>query len=213
MLSLPPAILMLTSRQLTRMPRIGLRAFKAERQLEIWGAKNDRGPFRLIATYPIAALSGTLGPKEREGDLQAPEGFYRIVRFNPHSRFHLSLGLNYPNSSDHLRLGDGPLGEDIYIHGNQVSAGCLAMTDPIIDKIYALAGYARGHGQRAIPVSIFPCRMTDDNWAALQAQFAARPDLIRFWATLKPGYDAFEKSRIWVRPHVDKRGDYIWPKG
>ena len=194
------------------MPRIAFRAFKAERQLEIWGAANERGPFRLLATYPIAAISGTLGPKRREGDMQAPEGFYRIDRFNPHSQFHLSLGLNYPNSSDRLRAGKDPLGRDIFIHGNQVSAGCLAMTDPVIDTIYGLALNARNHGQRAIPVSIFPCRMTDENWSALQTQYASQPDLIRFWSTLRPAYTAFEGTHMWPRPHVNARGDYAWPQ-
>jgi murein L,D-transpeptidase YafK len=194
------------------MPRIAFRAFKAERQLEIWGATNDRGPFRLLAAYPIAAVSGTLGPKRREGDMQAPEGFYRIDRFNPHSLFHLSLGLNYPNSSDRRLSDPAHPGEDIFIHGNHVSAGCLAMTDPVIDKIYALALNARNHGQRAIPVSIFPCRLTDSNWAILQAQYARRQDLVRFWSTLRPGYTAFERTHIWPRPHVDSHGNYVWPR-
>ncbi len=192
------------------MPRIGIRAFKMEGVMEIWGANTDRGPFRLLATYPIAAMSGQLGPKEREGDLQVPEGFYRIDRFNPHSLFHLSLGLNYPNSRDLRHADRGVAGKDIFIHGNHVSAGCLAMTDPVIDVIYRMAIYARDHGQKAIPVSIFPCRLTDANWAMLDRQFANRPELIRFWQTLTPGYLSFEKTHIWVRPKVSSQGDYVW---
>jgi len=193
-------------------PCIGIRAFKAERVMEIWGANTERGPFRLLVTFPIAAISGSLGPKRRDGDLQAPEGFYRINRFNPKSRYHLSLGLNYPNSSDQL-LGDSAhLGKDIFIHGNHVSAGCLAMTDPVIEVIYRLAIHARDEGQTAIPVSIFPCRMTSQNWSALRSQYAGRPDLIRFWSTLRPGYSSFERGHMWPRPHVDKAGEYVWPE-
>ena len=193
-------------------PRIGIRAFKSEHQMEIWGATNDRGPFQLIATYTIAAISGGLGPKRQEGDAQAPEGFYYINRFNPKSQFHLSLGLNYPNSSD-KKLGVAQhLVKDIFIHGNHVSAGCLAMTDPIIDIIYGLALLARDAGQKAIPVSIFPCRMNSENWKSLKTQYASRPDLLSFWSTVRPGYDSFDHSHYWPRPHVSQNGAYYWPE-
>ena len=194
------------------VPRIGIRAFKAEHLMEIWGAKSDRGPYRLLATFPIAAISGGLGPKRQEGDLQAPEGFYFIDRFNPKSAFHLSLGLNYPNSSDRKRGVNHHLGKDIFIHGNHVSAGCLAMTDPVIDVIYRLALHARDSGQRFIPATIFPCRMDAQNWRGLCQRYAARPDLIRFWSTLLPAYTNFERTHIWPRPHVDKQGNYYWPE-
>ena len=34
-------------------------------------------------------MSGTLGPKLREGDRQVPEGLYGIESLNPNSLFHL----------------------------------------------------------------------------------------------------------------------------
>jgi murein L,D-transpeptidase YafK len=194
------------------MPRIAFRAFKAERVLEIWGSKRDRGPYHLLATYPIAAMSGQLGPKSAEGDMQVPEGFYSINRFNPRSAFHLSLGLNDPNSSDRRRVQTGRRGEDIFIHGNHVSAGCLAMTDPVIDVIYRLALHARASGQRSIPATIFPCRMDTAKWSLLCRQYAGRRDLIEFWSTLRPAYAYFERTHLWPRPHVDKHGKYVWPK-
>jgi murein L,D-transpeptidase YafK len=199
-------------RPLPEMPRIGIRAFKQERILEVWGANTDKGPYSLLASYPIAAISGDVGPKRREGDMQVPEGFYYINRFNPNSQFHLSLGLNYPNSSDR-KLGDrrNP-GRDIFIHGNEVSAGCLAMTDPVIEVIYHMAEHARDAGQRAIPVSIFPCRMTAEKTAKLYTSYSSHPDLIAFWSTLQPGYDYFEQTHFWPRPHVDKAGYYTWPE-
>ena len=54
-------------------------------------------------SYPICAGSGDLGPKRERGDGQVPEGLYEIDRFNPTSRYHLSLRVNYPNLSDRLR--------------------------------------------------------------------------------------------------------------
>jgi murein L,D-transpeptidase YafK len=204
--------LLLSSRGPIQTPRIGIRVFKTEQVMEVWGADRDSGPFRLLATYPIAAMSGGLGPKRLEGDMQAPEGFYFINRFNPQSQFHLSLGINYPNSSDRKLGSTGHWGKDIFIHGNHVSAGCLAMTDPVIDVIYRLASHARDDGQRAIPVSIFPCRLTSANWNALNRQYANRPDLVRFWSTLRPAYTSFEQSHLWPRPHVDSGGYYCWPE-
>jgi hypothetical protein len=50
--------------------RIFLRAFKLERELEVWGSNSATGQFTKIQTYRIAGQSGRLGPKRREGDLQ-----------------------------------------------------------------------------------------------------------------------------------------------
>ncbi|HZH97477.1 MAG TPA: hypothetical protein VEX38_00780, partial [Fimbriimonadaceae bacterium] len=93
-------------------PKLFIRAFKQERELEIWGAESER--FHFLQTYPIVGVSGGPGPKRREGDRQIPEGVYHIDRFNPNSRFHLSLGLSYPNKADRL-LGDPERpGSDIF---------------------------------------------------------------------------------------------------
>lgn len=192
-------------------PRIAIRAFKRERQLEVWGAKSEAGPYEMLGSYRIAAISGGLGPKLRAGDLQAPEGFYRIDRFNPHSRFHLSLGINYPNAADRKRRNQGDLGKDIFIHGGRKSAGCLAMTDAVIEIIYRQGTHARNAGQRHIPVTIFPCRLDAQRWKSLRQEFTNRPDLIRFWSTLRPGYLSFEKTHQWPSPHLNSAGDYVWP--
>lgn len=191
---------------------IGLRVFKLERVLEIWVAHSAAGPYRLKVSYPIAAMSGGLGPKRREGDMQVPEGFYWVNRFNPNSRFHLSLGLNYPNSSDRKLGNSVHPGSDIFIHGNHVSAGCIAMTDPIIEKIYRLVIQARDHGQHSIPVSVYPCRLNERNLNWLRSTYGDRPDLQHFWSSLIPGYVLFESTRKWVRPHVGRDGYYAWPR-
>src|SRR6185503_11948975 len=66
--------------------RLRLVAFKEEKILEVWAAR-ESGPFRRVITYAVTAASGVAGPKRREGDLQVPEGKYRLTDLNPNSRF------------------------------------------------------------------------------------------------------------------------------
>lgn len=187
-----------------KMPfkRVFLRAFKDERELEIW-ASNGAGAMRLVQTYPIAAMSGGPGPKRQEGDLQVPEGVYRIDRFNPKSRFHLSMGLDYPNASDRRRSSARRLGGDIFIHGNRVSIGCMAMTDPVIDELYP-ACFGAGN-RRSISVHVFPCRMEGPRYAALLRQF---PQHAAFWHELEPVYAAFQVGHRVPRVVIDGHGAY-----
>jgi murein L,D-transpeptidase YafK len=128
--------------------QIALIGLKAEKKLELWAKKQKQ--WRLIHTYPILAASGITGPKFRQGDEQVPEGIYKITVLNPRSRFHLSLRVNYPNAFDTQKAKfmkrKEPLGGDIYIHGNAVSIGCLAMGDPAIEEIFVLvAKTGRAH--------------------------------------------------------------------
>lgn len=169
-------------------PSVYFRAFKRERILEVW-VGSPSGRMKNFRTYSIRAASGDLGPKLREGDYQVPEGFYSINRFNPRSNFLLSLGLDYPNRRDRLRREPKP-GGDIFIHGNEVSIGCLAMGDDAIREIYLMA---RDAPQRSIPVHVFPCRMDNVGWQTLQSE--GSPELRRYWATLRPGYLQFERTR------------------
>lgn len=198
--------------KITPVARIGIRAFKQEQSLEVWGAPREFATYRLLGKFKIAGMSGHLGPKRREGDLQVPEGFYFINRFNPRSRFHLSLGLNYPNESDRI-LGDpNAPGSDIFIHGSNVSVGCLAMTDPIIDVIYPLAAFARDSGQGRIPVQIFPFRMSDAKVKRFESEFSEQPELLKFWRSLQPAYQYFEAHRQWLEPKIGEDGTYLWPQ-
>jgi murein L,D-transpeptidase YafK len=118
---------------------IVLLAIKESRNLELWAKDGERWVH--VYNYPIRALSGVLGPKLKQGDKQVPEGFYRIDRLNPNSNFHLSMELNYPNLYDRIQAGRDDrdnLGGDIYIHGNEVSTGCLAMGDSAIEDLFVL---------------------------------------------------------------------------
>jgi hypothetical protein len=126
--------------------RVALLAFKRERRLEIWACDDcdelPPSPWRRVDARAILAVSGGAGPKLQQGDRQVPEGLYRLVAFNPNSRFHLSLMVDYPNGFDLAAAAiDGRvnLGGDIFIHGDARSIGCLAMGDRGIEDLFVLA--------------------------------------------------------------------------
>ncbi len=135
--------------------KVRLVAIKHPGVLEMWARKGDDA-WRFIHEYPVLAASGTRGPKLREGDLQVPEGVYRIVGLNPNSAFHLSLKLNYPNRFDrrqaHRERRLHP-GSNIYIHGKRKSKGCLAMGDRAIEELFVMAADV---GIRNVEVVIAP---------------------------------------------------------
>jgi murein L,D-transpeptidase YafK len=169
-----------------------LAAYKSEGKLEIWMKDKVQAKYTLFKTYDFSAHSGILGPKTKKDDLQTPEGTYFIDRFNPDSKFHLSLRINYPNSTDLLRSGQNDPGSDIYIHGNQVTAGCIPLTDDKIKEVYILAVEAKNSGQSQIPVHIFPFRMTEEN---MNAKILSFPQHKAFWKTLQLTYDALKASK------------------
>ena len=163
-----------------------------------------------METYPVLCASGSLGPKRREGDGQVPEGFYAVDRFNPRSLFHVSLGLDYPNAADRLLTTDPEHpGTDIFIHGNALSVGCLAMGDAAAEELYLAADDARTRSGSVPAVHIFPCRMSEENWQSVLAPLCtSRPALEKLWRSLRAGYDRFEHSRQVPVVQVDEAGDY-----
>lgn len=167
-----------------------IRAFKEEKQLELFVRNRASGKFALFRTYPIAATSGVLGPKLMEGDGQVPEGFYHVppAAMNPASRYHLSFNIGYPNEFDraHQRTGSA-----IMIHGNNVSVGCLAMTDAKIEEIYTLCAAAHHGGQADFRVHFFPFHMTAES----MDKAAGKPNHA-FWKNLAEGYHLFEKHHL-----------------
>ena len=129
-------------------------AIKDSRLMELWARSG--GPWRHVRNYPIKGMSGVAGPKLKEGDLQVPEGLYRIALLNPNSAFHLSLKLDYPNAFDRDMAaleGRRNLGGDIFIHGNRVSKGCLAMGDRAIEELFVLTAAV---GKERVSVLISP---------------------------------------------------------
>jgi hypothetical protein len=129
--------------QQARLPypprRVHLLAFKQERRLELWADSGGAPAF--VRSYPLLAASGGGGPKLLEGDLQVPEGIYRVVALNPLSSYHLSMKLDYPNAFDREKAaaeGRTRPGSDIFIHGKDVSEGCLAVGDRSIEDLFVL---------------------------------------------------------------------------
>lgn len=105
---------------------------------------------KALKTYKIDLGFAPSGHKFKEGDGRTPEGIYRIDRRNPNSNYHLSLGINYPNTQDRakaLAAGVSP-GGDIFIHGGPVlrknrkkadwTAGCISVTNKEMEEIYAM---------------------------------------------------------------------------
>jgi murein L,D-transpeptidase YafK len=105
-----------------------------------------------LKTYRISLGQSPIGPKEQEGDMKTPEGFYTIDGRNAQSSFHLALHVSYPSSEDNARAaarGVAP-GYDIMIHGlpngrgwpgafhrrEDWTAGCVALTDEEIEELW-----------------------------------------------------------------------------
>jgi hypothetical protein len=134
----------------TYPPReLALLVFKRERKLAVWARNGSNERWKFIKHYAVLAASGHAGPKLREGDFQVPEGVYRIEHLNPNSSYHLSMKVSYPNELDRRmakRDGRRQLGGDIFIHGNQVSIGCVAIGDPSIEELFTLVA-ATGHSR------------------------------------------------------------------
>ncbi len=177
----------LSERGLSLGAPIFMRIFKQEYELELWMKKGDR--FEHFATYPICTYSGGLGPKLRQGDRQAPEGFYTVGRsqLNPNSRWHRSFNLGYPNLHD---SSHGRTGDFLMVHGGCASIGCYAMTNAVIDELWTVINAAFDGGQPQFAVHVFPFRMSDWRMTAHKdAKWAA------FWGDLKRGYDIFEETK------------------
>jgi murein L,D-transpeptidase YafK len=134
--------------------------FKSQRLLTAYGADGS-----VLREFPVIVGRESSGTKQREGDERTPEGEYYVCFKNPLSRFHLSLGLSYPNAADARRAlerGDigtalyreivdaaeakrippwkTPLGGEIFIHGEMRdrsgTAGCVAVSNQAIEELF-----------------------------------------------------------------------------
>ena len=116
--------------------------------------KNSRKMYLIHRDTPLRAFNidlgfAPVGDKKVSGDGKTPEGDYYIDRRNPDSRYHLSVGISYPNERDIAeakKLGEEP-GGDIFIHGRGTllsrwkpdwTWGCIAVTNHEIEDIYAM---------------------------------------------------------------------------
>ncbi|MCK0196195.1 murein L,D-transpeptidase [Ancylobacter sp. 6x-1] len=186
---IPPKLMQqMSAKGMTPADPIMVRIYKKESELELW--KRDRtGRYALLKTYPLCRWSGKLGPKMREGDRQAPEGFYTVTRaqMNPRSQYYLSFNLGYPNP---LEQALGYEGGALMVHGACTSAGCYAMTNDGIGEIYPVAREALAAGQPGFQVEALPFRMTARNLALYRND----PNM-PFWRNLKEGTDLFSVTR------------------
>ena len=190
----PKLIADMTAKDMDLQSPILVRLYKQEAELEIW--KQDRsGRFALLKTYPICRWSGDLGPKVREGDRQAPEGFYSIspAQMNPQSAYYLSFNTGYPNAFDKAL---GRTGSQLMVHGDCSSRGCYAMTDEQIAEIYSLGRESFFGGQKSFQLQAYPFKMTPAN----MAKHRNNPNM-PFWKMIKEGNDHFEVTR--QEPKVD----------
>src|SRR5690348_8152214 len=190
----PKLVQAMVDRDMDLNSPILVRIFKQEAELEVW-KQNRSGQFALLKTYPICRWSGDLGPKVREGDRQAPEGFYSITPalMNPQSSFYLSFNTGYPNAFDRAL---GRTGSQLMVHGDCSSRGCYAMTDEQIAEIYALGRESFFGGQKSFQFQAYPFRMTPVNLA----KHRNSPHMA-FWKMIKEGYDHFEVTH--QEPKVD----------
>jgi murein L,D-transpeptidase YafK len=186
--------------------KVFIRIFKQEAILELWVENPKTNLFVRLKTYPVCAMSGILGGKNKTGDRQVPEGFYYINAYNPNSSFFLSVMINYPNEYD---LHWKKTGSAICIHGNCASIGCIAIEDKPIKELYWILIQAKNAGQANIPVHIFPTQLTDNQLTVLKEQFAQESDKLIFWENLRQGYEYFENHK--KLPNVSvKKGIYVF---
>ena len=131
----------------------------------------------------------------REGDRQAPEGFYTIspAQMNPQSAYYLSFNTGYPNAFDKAL---GRTGSQLMVHGDCSSRGCYAMTDEQIAEIYSLGRESFFGGQKSFQLQAYPFKMT----AANMAKHRNNPNM-PFWKMIKEGNDHFEVTK--QEPKVD----------
>ena len=184
----PKTLALMAQKGMSQSDPILIRAYKREAEMEVW-KRGTNGQYALLKTFPICRWSGQLGPKTKQGDRQAPEGFYTVTpgQMNPNSSYYLSFDTGYPNAYDRA---NGRTGNYIMVHGTCSSSGCFAMTDESMGEIYALARDSFAGGQRAFQFQSYPFRMT----AANIAKFRNDPNA-PFWKNLKEGSDYFEALR------------------
>jgi murein L,D-transpeptidase YafK len=187
-----------------------IRSFKYDSQLEVWVKQEKNEQFKLFKTYRVCALAGTLGPKRMAGDYQVPEGFYYINEFNPKSNYHLSLGLNYPNTSDRMLSDSLQPGGDIYIHGSCVTTGCIPITDGQIEELYILASQAKNEGEDFIPVHIFPVSFKNQRSVDYLDRYVKQfPEYKGLSERFRQVYYYFDKHKNLPVIMVNEKGEYV----
>jgi murein L,D-transpeptidase YafK len=183
-----------------------IRGIKDEQKLEVWAKSNTDLEYKNIKTYDFCATTGQLGPKRRSGDKQIPEGFYTVDLFNPYSNHFLSFRVSYPNESD-LKFADklNP-GDNIFVHGNCITIGCIPIGNDNIKELYLMAAMAGGINK--VNIHLFPTRL--NNKGLKNISEGANDDMKTFWRNLQPGFTSFEKNKTLPKVTVNKDGRYVF---
>jgi len=108
---------------------------KSKRELQVFH-KNH-----LLKTYKISLGRQPLGAKHFQGDDKTPEGKYIINDKNPHSNYHLNLGISYPSKKDieyAKQYGKSP-GGAIKIHGLKNGLGFIGKLHRLFDWTHMAA--------------------------------------------------------------------------
>ncbi|SES08787.1 L,D-transpeptidase catalytic domain [Tranquillimonas rosea] len=132
-----------------------LMLFKEQRQLYLMHGQQT------LKKYDVGLGFAPEGHKRVEGDGRTPEGYYYIDKRNPNSKYHLSIGISYPNPQDVevARSMNLSPGGNIFIHGrgplyrrglpDDWTAGCISVKDKEIEQIYAMV-------EDGTPIAIYP---------------------------------------------------------
>ena len=128
----------------SQLPKtLALVGLKEEQVLEVYALEGEST--RLLRSYPFTGFSGELGPKLEQGDLQIPEGIYKVEYLNPNSAYYLSMKINYPNEFDIKKSKFSELkrmGDNIFIHGKSTTVGCIPIGDEAIEELFLLVEHA-----------------------------------------------------------------------
>lgn len=199
------------------------RAFKHEREFEIWIAGKRSDTLKLLATLPICAVDGKPGPKLIRGDGKTPEGFYTCKILYGSSNFFMWIKLNtseidsygnvgygssfklcieYPLAIDRNRTrkfkGNASPGSAICIHGNCVTAGCISFENRNFLPVFLSSRFHNSQTYGYPKIHIFPFRFTEDKidiFSKEVSSYMTPEDLVAFWNEIKPAYDLFEKNQ------------------
>lgn len=123
---------------------------KSERQLHLL----SRG--QTLKSYRVSLGKQPNGPKQQQGDMRTPEGFYWIDWRKTSDKFNLSMHISYPNARDlaHAQAKGVPTGDMIMLHGTPVdeeypewffhtldwTEGCIALRNDDMQEIWRLVG-------------------------------------------------------------------------
>ena len=189
--------------QIDTLKSVYLRAFKMDRELEVW--VSDGKIWKLFAVYPFCANSGIPGRKRIQGDRQIPEGCYKITEFNLWSNYHLSMRINYPNEADWFWADTSKPGGDIFIHGGCVTIGCIPITDKYIEELWTICKKTN----EEIPVHIFSTRFDKQaNLRKLYTFVYTKEDFL-FQEEMKKVFFYFQKWRRIPDIKIDGKGKYV----